>query len=87
MLSAFLYKSAKDTRISIAHIGLYATLLEIRRERGFTNPLRVYSREIKPVARISSSATYHRLIRDLDAFGYLRYSPSFYKGKPSTIIF
>ena len=33
--------------------------------------------ELMEMAKIIGLATYHRCIRDLDRFGYIRYQPSF----------
>jgi len=85
VLSIFFDKASKDGRISIAHIGLYATLVRIWAGRGFETPLILFSQMVMPLAKISSSATYHKLIRDLNAYGYLRYQPSYYKGRGSRI--
>jgi len=83
ILSAFFCKASKDNRISIGHLGLYATLFVLWKEQGYPNPFCIYSHEVKPKAKISSSATYHKLIKQLDEYGYIRYEPSFYKGTKS----
>ncbi|WP_205589855.1 hypothetical protein [Mucilaginibacter celer] len=39
------------------------------------------------LAKISSCTTYHKCIRDLNAYGYLNYEPSFDRKVGSLIIF
>lgn len=85
IIGEFFSKIGKDPRIGISHIGLFVTLVSVWRTQEFAKPIESYSSEIMPLAKISSSATYHKLIRDLDRFGYIKYEPSFYKGKASKI--
>ncbi len=87
ILSVFFNKASKDGRISIAHIGLFVALLQMLAEQGFDGPLVAYSTTVMQIAKISSSATYHKLIRELDAYGYINYQPSYYKGRGSIIEF
>lgn len=75
----------KDYRISITHIGIYAALLQYRKKQGFVNPVTAFSYDIMKIAKISSPATYHKCIRDLHDFGYLRYEASFSRKKGSLI--
>ena len=86
-LSDFFAAIERDPRISITHIGIYAALLQYWKGQGFTNPVQVFSREIMPLAKISASATYHKCIRDLSAYGYLRYEPSFKRNQGSKVYF
>ncbi|PWK72937.1 hypothetical protein LX99_04267 [Mucilaginibacter oryzae] len=86
LLAAFFSAIQKDGRICSAHIGLYATLLQVWQQRGFPNHIEVYSHELMPLARISSRSTYHNCIRDLHDFGYLQYEPSFNKKLRSKIL-
>lgn len=86
-LSDFLEASKYDGRIGITHIGIYAALLQCRCYKGFTNPISVYSYEVMQIARISSAMTYHRCIRQLNEYGYLRYTPSFNRNKGSKVYF
>jgi len=85
ILSQFFNKAGKDTRIGVRHIGLYVTLFQLASEQGFDKPLLTFSSKVMKVAKISSTATYYRLLRDLNAFGYIFYRPSFYKGRGSEI--
>ncbi|HEY9002070.1 MAG TPA: hypothetical protein VIM89_12005 [Mucilaginibacter sp.] len=36
-------------------------------------------------SRIASKATYHKCIRDLDGYGYIRYQPSYHPKKGSLV--
>jgi hypothetical protein len=36
-------------------------------------------------SRIQSRATYHKVVKDLQAFGYLKYTPSYHPVKGSAV--
>lgn len=86
-LSDFFSAIKRDGRISTTHIAIYAALLQYRKEKGLINPILAFSREIMPIAKVSSPATYHKCIGDLNDFGYIRYEPSFNKIIGSSIYF
>lgn len=86
-LSTFFDAIKFDSRISITHIGIYAALLQYRLENGFPNPIQVFSHEIMQLAKISAAITYHKCVRDLSDYGYIRYEPSFNRKKGSKIYF
>jgi len=84
-LSDFFNAIAGDPRISITHIGIYASLLQYWKEHDYKNPLCVFSHEIMQKAKISARSTYRRCITDLSNYGYLKYEPSFKKNRGSRI--
>lgn len=84
-LSGFFEAIRKDGRISITHIGIYASLVQYWQEHDFQNPMQAYAHEVMVLAKISASTTYHRCIRDLHDFGYVRYEPSFKRNQRSRI--
>ncbi len=84
-LSDFFSAIDKDPRISITHIGLYAALLQCWSEHHYENPVHVFSYEIMKIAKISASTTYHKSIRDLSNYGYIKYEPSYKRNKGSKI--
>jgi len=86
-LSAFFIAIEKDFRISTTHIAIYAALLQFRIDKGFINPVQAYSIEIQTIAKIASPKTYHKCIRELDAYGYVIYLPTKNKNKKSLIYF
>ncbi|MBX2951712.1 MAG: hypothetical protein KF870_04345 [Leadbetterella sp.] len=86
-LSDFFGAIEKDPRISITHIGIYAALLQYRKQKGLINPIIAFSHQIMRIAKISSPTTYHKCVRDLSDFGYIEYEPSFRRNLGSKIYF
>lgn len=86
-LSDFFKAIKKDRRISITHIGIYAALLQFRADRGFINPIQLYSYEIMEIAMISSPKTYHKCMHELNEYGYIKYVPTRNRNQRSTIYF
>lgn len=86
-LSKFFEAIKKDPRISITHIGIYASLLQYWKEHNYENPIQVFSYDIMRIAKISGSATYHKCVKCLHAGGYIRYEPSFKRNRGSKIYF
>ncbi len=86
-LSDFFIAIAKDPRISITHIGIYAALLQYWNEHDCTNPIQVFSHEVMKLAKISGCATYHKSIRELSEYGYIRYEPSYKRNQGSKVYF
>ena len=84
-LSDFFNAIAGDPRISITHIGIYAALLQYWTERGFQNPMYVFSYEIMNIAKISASTTYHKIIRELNDYGYIKYESSYKRNRGSKV--
>ena len=76
---------ADDVRISTTHISLYMALLKLWNESGGSNPIRVFSRAVMPICKISGIATYHKCIRELHDYGYIKYTPSFYRFSGSMV--
>jgi hypothetical protein len=84
-LSQFFTAIANDPRISITHIGIYAALLQYWQEHQFETPIHVFSYEIMRIAKISASTTYHKSIKDLSNYGYIKYEPSYKRNQGSKV--
>jgi hypothetical protein len=84
-LSDFFFAIENDYRISITHIGIYAALLQYWKEHKYANPIQVFSYDIMVKAKISASATYHKCIRDLSDYGYIKYEPSYKRNQGSKV--
>ncbi len=86
-LSDFFSAIETDPRISITHIGIYAALLQYWSEHRFENPVHVFSYDIMRIAKISANTTFHKAIRELSEYGYIKYEPSFKRNKGSKVYF
>ena len=84
-LSGFFLAIENDPRISITHIGIYAALLQYWSQNQYANPLQAFSYEIMKIAKISAKRTYHKTIRELSEYGYLKYQPSFKRNQGSRV--
>lgn len=77
LLIDFMNRAREDARIGPMHISLYAALVTLWHKKGCTHPFPVFSHEVMPVCKICGPATYHRSIRQLHEYGYIKYLPSY----------
>jgi hypothetical protein len=84
-LSEFFAAIENDPRISTTHIGIYAALLQYWREHDYHNPVRAHTYDIMRLARISTRATYNKVIKDLSQYGYIRYERSYKRNQGSKV--
>jgi hypothetical protein len=77
LVGDFIENVKEDLRITTAHISLYVSLVNQWFANGEKTPLSIFSKEIMPICKISGAATYHRSIRQLHEYGYIRYIPSY----------
>jgi len=66
-----------DRRLKAHHISLYIALFRYWNENRFRNPFTIFRHEIMALSKIGSVTTYTRSLRDLTAWNYIRYEPSF----------
>ena len=86
-LERFLDSVADDPRITTAHISVYLALWKKWKDGGCMEPLTFFRREVADVCKVSSANTYHRVIRELDSYGYISYYPSFNHNLGSEVYF
>jgi hypothetical protein len=84
-LSVFFEATSKDACISVAHIGLYAVLLQCWQAQDFQNPIMAFSQEIMQFAKISNRVTYLKYLTDLNDGGYIRYERCLKRNEKSRI--
>src|SRR5690606_33701306 len=84
-LSFFISQVASDVRLRPTHTSLCLALCHAWSTSQFDNSFHVSRRGLMSAARIRSIATYHKVICDLQAFGYLDYWPSYDPVKGSRV--
>lgn len=68
----------KDERLYVTHLSLLTALFVSWQRNEFVSPFSFNRRELMGFSRIASVATYHKCIRELDEYGYIRYQPSYH---------
>jgi hypothetical protein len=67
----------EDPRINTVHISLFMAIVHHWNKNDCKNPIRVFGKDLMQLAKISGVATYHKSIRELHEYGYIKYIPSF----------
>lgn len=78
-------RMGKEQRLMATHISLFTALFVQWQRNDFISPFPVTLKELMGYSRIASIATYHKCIRELDGYGYIRYQPSYHPAKGSLI--
>lgn len=84
-LFKFLEVAEEDPRISPAHISLYAAILYYHVLQEYRNPISIYGRDLRKLAKVYAAATYHKCMGELKDYGYIRYIPSYNPGLGSLV--
>jgi hypothetical protein len=84
-LSYFINRAASDVRLKPTHTSLYLALCNFWVGSRFVNPFQISRKKLMMAAHIRSILTYHKVITDLVAFGYLHYQPSYHPWKGSAV--
>lgn len=84
-LTAFFERASTDTRLSATHISMYMSLFQFWNFNRFKNPISISRSEVMKISKISAIATYHKCIKELNAFGYIIYEPSYNPFKGSLV--
>jgi hypothetical protein len=81
-LNVFFDRILQDSTLNPTHISLYIVLFQLWDSNRFLNPISITRDEVMRISKISSKATYHKCLRELNDKGYVKYQPSFnpYKG-------
>ena len=73
----FLQKAAKDDRLLPSHISLFMAMFYFSPAEKPEQHFQASRKKLMRFSRIKSVATYHKCIRELVAYGYIDYQPSY----------
>ena len=85
LLAGFFEKVADDDRLNPTHISMYVSIFQLWNANRFKNPVSISRNMVMKVCKISSTATYHKCMKELHQFGYLEYAPSYNPFKGSLV--
>lgn len=77
ILVKFLTLVESDPRISPVHISLFVALWKKWVDSGSEGPLSFFRKDLADLCKIAGTNTFHKSIRELHAYGYIRYTPSY----------
>lgn len=80
----FLQKAAKDNRLLPSHISLYMAMFYYSPDKP-GDQFQVSRKKLMRFSRIKSVATYHKCIKELVAYGYIDYQPSYNPYRASSV--
>ena len=84
-LTGFFEKVSTDFDLNPTHISLYMAVFQLWNQNRFQNPIGISRDELMRISKISSTATFHKCIKELSTKGYVIYSPSYNPFKGSTL--
>lgn len=86
-LTGFFDRVSDDWTLNPTHVSLYIALFQYWNTSRFQNPISLTRGEVMRISKISSKATYHKCIKDLNDKGYIKYEPSNnpFKGSLATL--
>lgn len=65
-----------DDRLHATHVSLYISLFTLWNLNRFENPISINREEVMKISKIGSKHTYHKCLKNLSEYGYLKYYPS-----------
>ena len=77
-LTHFFTIAKQDDRITSSHISLYMALFELWNGNLYENPVTFTRKKVMAASKINSISTYHKLVKELNNYGYINYIPSFH---------
>ena len=83
--NALVKRMGSDQRMLATHVSLFTALFIFWQREGFVSPFPITRKTVMAYAKIASIATYHKCMRELDEYGYIRYQPSYHPAKGSLI--
>lgn len=84
-LTGFFEKVAQDKTLNPTHVSLYIALFQFWNCNRFKNPFSISRDEVMRISKISSKATYHKCMKNLNESGYVDYQPSYNPFKGSLV--
>jgi hypothetical protein len=84
-LTGFFERVAMDERLNPTHVSAYMALFQFWNINKFENPVHISRNDMMKASKINANATYHKVINELQEFGFIKYKPSFNPFKGSAV--
>ena len=87
VIKEYLTRLSEDSRITVWHLATFHALIHLWMQHNEISPFPISRKKIMENAHIKSNTTYHKCIKDLQLFNYIRYHPSYHPLLGSTVWF
>jgi hypothetical protein len=81
----FLKKATKDIRLNVWHLSLLLAVVQLAYLQNESTIIHVSRSKLIELSHIYTLTTYHRYFKQLQDFGYIRYTPSYHPGYRSIV--
>ena len=75
----------KDERLNVWHFSLLVAILLLGQRQGQIRIIKVSRSKIMEVSHVHTLPTYHKYFKELQTFGYIKYTPSYHPGYRSEV--
>ena len=84
-LTCLMEQTGADERLRPVHVALIVALCHLWMKNSFNKWYPISRKRLMGLSRIHSNATYHKVINELQYYGYLHYHPSYHPGNGSRV--
>lgn len=85
---SFLQTIVKDERLNVWHISLLLSLVQLAYiQQEYYQCIHVSRSRLMALSHINTLPTYHKYFKQLQDFGYIKYTPSYHPGYRSIVEF
>ena len=77
-LAYLMEQTSADARLRPVHVALIVALCHLWMKNSFNKWYPISRKRLMGLSRINSNATYHKVINELQYYGYLQYHPSYH---------
>lgn len=82
---SFIRAALKDTRLNVWHLALLLAIIELAFAQNEQKIIRVSRSKLMALSHIHTLPTYHKYFKQIQDFGYIKYTPSYHPGYRSTV--
>ncbi|MCD1117490.1 hypothetical protein [Chryseobacterium turcicum] len=74
----FLQKISDDKRLNVWHIAIIVAIIQIAIAQNDIDRIKISRSKLMKKSHIKTIPTYHKYFRELQLFGYTKYTPSYH---------
>ena len=81
----FIESLVSDKRVTVWHMGMILGMVQLANGDKIEDPISISRKKVMQLGHINNIMTYHRCIKELQDFGYIKYYPSYHPGIRTTV--